>query len=46
MSPPAPGSAGSYEVRIHGQLDDRAPAEVEAAWQSEHTATPNQESAA
>jgi len=34
------------EARIHGQLDDRTPAEVETAWYCEHPATPHEESAA
>lgn len=34
------------EERIHGQLDDRTPAEVEAAWHCQHPATPHEESAA
>ncbi len=34
------------ERRIHGQLDDRTPAEVEAAWHRQQTATPTEENAA
>ncbi len=34
------------EARIHGQLDDRTPAEVETAWYREHPATHHEESAA
>ena len=34
------------EARIHSQLDDHTPAEVEAAWQREHPATPTEESTA
>ena len=34
------------EVRIHGQLDDQTPAEVEAAWQRDHHTSPTEESAA
>ena len=34
------------EVRIHGRLDDRTPAGVEATWHRQHPATPDQESAA
>jgi putative transposase len=32
--------------RLHGQLDDHTPAEVEAAWRRRHAVTPTEESAA
>lgn len=32
--------------RLHGQLDDHTPAEVEAAWQRDHRTNPTEESAA
>jgi transposase InsO family protein len=34
------------EERLHGQLDDHTPAEVEAAWHREHSAIPREEDAA
>ncbi len=34
------------EKRIHGQLHDRTPAEVEAAWHRKHSANPHEESTA
>ena len=33
------------EQRLHGELDDQAPAEVEAAWQRDHRANPEESAA-
>ena len=43
-SPPAPGSPGSTTERLHGELDDHTPAEIEAAYH--HLTAPDEEHAA